>query len=250
MLKLINLSKTFGEFTAVDNLNLQINRGDLFGFLGPNGAGKTTTIKMITGLYNISKGSILVDDIDISGNPIISKNKIGYIPDQPFLYDKLTGKEFLYFSGGLYQIAKKELKDKIDHLIDLLKIGDWLDKRTEDYSQGMRQRITIASAFLHDPELIIIDEPMVGLDPQSAVIVKQVLKQKAREGCTIFMSTHSLNVVEEICNRVGIINYGKLIYDVSIDELKQMQKEHNHNIEELFIALTQSWLYVCTYFKI
>ena len=240
MLNIINITKTFGEFTAVDNLSLQINRGDLFGFLGPNGAGKTTTIKMITGLYNISKGSILLDDIDISKDPITSKTKIGYIPDQSFLYDKLTGKEFLYFSGGLYKITKEQLKIKIDKLVDLLKIGDWLDKRTEVYSQGMRQRITIASAFLHEPELIIIDEPMVGLDPQSAVIVKQVLKQKVSEGITVFMSTHSLNVVEEICNRVGIINYGKLIYDVSIDELKQMQKDHNHNIEELFIALTQT----------
>lgn len=240
MLKIVNLTKTFGGFTAVENLDLKINRGDLFGFLGPNGAGKTTTIKMITGLYNISNGSILLDDIDISKDPITSKAKIGYVPDQPFLYDKLTGKEFLYFSGGLYKLPKAHLKNKIDELVELLKIGDWLDKRTEVYSQGMRQRITIASAFLHEPELIIIDEPMVGLDPQSAVIVKQVLKQKVSEGITVFMSTHSLNVVEEICNRVGIINYGKLIYDVSIDELRQMQKKHNHNIEELFIALTQT----------
>jgi ABC-2 type transport system ATP-binding protein len=240
MLKLINLTKSFGKFTAVDNLNLQINPGDLFGFLGPNGAGKTTTIKMMTGLYNISGGSILLDDADITKNPIMTKSKIGYIPDQPFLYDKLTGREFLFFSGGLYKLPKTKLRNKIDELIELLNLGNWLDRHTETYSQGMRQRITIASALLHNPELIIIDEPMVGLDPQSAVIVKQVLRQKVSEGHTVFMSTHSLNVVEEICNRVGIINHGKLIYDVSIDELKQMQKAHNHNIEELFISLTQT----------
>jgi len=240
MLQLLNLTKIFSDFTAVDHINLQIKRGDLYGFLGPNGAGKTTTIKMMVGLYDLTDGSILLDNIDIKKDPITTKAKIGYIPDQPFLYDKLTGKEFLYFCGGLYKLSKKQLKTKIEELVDLLKIGDWLNKRTEDFSQGMRQRITIASAFLHEPELIIIDEPMVGLDPQSAVIVKQVLKQKASDGTTIFMSTHSLNVVEEICSRVGIINYGKLIYDVSIDELKLMQTEHDDNIERLFIALTQT----------
>ncbi len=239
MLKLKNTTKKFGEFTAVDHLNLDINKGDLFGFLGPNGSGKTTTIKMIVGLYDLTDGSIFLDDIDIKNDPVKTKSKIGYIPDQPFLYDKLTGKEYLYFCGGLYKLSKTYLKNKIEELIDLLKIEDWLDKRTEDYSQGMRQRISFASAFLHDPELIIIDEPMIGLDPQSAAIVKQVLQQKVSEGATVFMSTHSLNVAEDICNRVGILNNGNLIYDVSIAELKKMQEEHNHTIEQLFISLTE-----------
>jgi ABC-2 type transport system ATP-binding protein len=238
MLKIEELLKKFDDFTAVDNLNLTINKGDLYGFLGPNGAGKTTTIKMIVGLYAPTSGLISFDGIDIAKNPVEVKNMIGYIPDQAFLYDKLTGKEFLYFSGGLYKLTKKYLKDKIDELVETLRIGDWLNKRTEEYSQGMKQRIAIASAFLHEPKLIIIDEPMIGLDPQTAHIVKQVLKTQVSEGTTVFMSTHSLNVVEEICNRVGIINDGKLIYDVTINELKQTENELANNFEELFIKLT------------
>ena len=240
MLKLVNLSKKFGEFTAVDNINLHIKKSELFGFLGPNGAGKTTTIKMMVGLYQPTDGSIFLDDTDIKSDPIKVKSSIGYVPDQPFLYDKLSGKEFLYFCGGLYGLPPNRIKSKIEEFVELLKIGDWLNKRTEEYSQGMKQRITIASAFLHEPGLIIIDEPMVGLDPQSALIVKKVLQQKVKEGTTVFMSTHSLNVVEEICSRVGIINYGKLVYDVSIQELKSLLTEHNRTLEQLFISLTQT----------
>ena len=238
MLDIKNLTKKFGDFTAVNSINLKINKGDLYGFLGPNGAGKTTTIKMTTGLYSITSGSISINNIDVAKEPLKAKEIIGYIPDNPFLYDKLTGKEFLYFSGGLYNLSKSFLKNKIEELVELLKIKDWLNKRTEEYSQGMRQRITIASAFLHDPQLIIIDEPMVGLDPQSAHIVKQVLKQKADEGKTVFMSTHSLNVVEEICTRVGIINNGAIIFDDTIEQLEKLKLAHNHNLEELFIRLT------------
>lgn len=242
MLELKNLTKKFGDFTAVNSINLNIGKGDLYGFLGPNGAGKTTTIKMIAGLYSLNGGSIKLNDIDVINDPLKAKMKIGYIPDNPFLYDKLTGREFLYFSGGLFNLPKSFLKNKIDELVELLKIKDWLDKRTEEYSQGMRQRITIASAFLHDPELIVIDEPMVGLDPQSAHIIKQVLKQKAEENRIVFMSTHSLNVVEEICNRVGIINNGNIIFNDSIAELEKLKSDKNHNLEQLFIELTNEEL--------
>lgn len=238
MLKLKNLTKTFGNFAAVNKINLEVAKGELFGFLGPNGAGKTTTIKMITGLLSPSSGNIFLNNIDVWKNPIESKMKIGYIPDQPFLYDKLTGREFLYFSGGLYNLSKVFLKNKINELIDILKFGNWIDKRTEEYSQGMRQRITIASAFLHEPELIIVDEPMIGLDPQSAFDVKKLFVEKAKNGTTIFMSTHSLNVVEEICTRVGIINKGNIIFDDSISELHKLKSDNNNNLEELFIQLT------------
>jgi ABC-2 type transport system ATP-binding protein len=168
MLTIKNLSKKYGQFLAVNKIDLMIDKGELFGFLGPNGAGKTTTIKMITGLLAPTSGNIFLDGKDVWLNPMESKMKLGYIPDQPFLYDKLTGREFLYFSGGLYGINKKELTDRIAELLELLKIESWVDKRTEEYSQGMKQRITIASAFLHNPKLIVVDEPMVGLDPQSA----------------------------------------------------------------------------------
>ncbi|MCX6167976.1 MAG: ABC transporter ATP-binding protein [Ignavibacteriales bacterium] len=238
MLELLNLEKIFGSFTAVNRINLKINKGELFGFLGPNGAGKTTTIKMIAGLLSPSHGNIFLDGIDVWVKPIESKMKIGYIPDQPFLYDKLTGKEFLYFSGGLYNLTKDKIKNKITELSEQLKIGSWIDKRSEEYSQGMRQRIVIASAFLHDPELLIVDEPMIGLDPQSAFDVKKMLAEKSKNGTTIFMSTHSLNVVEEICTHVGIINNGNIIFNSSIEVLHDLKRENNHNLEELFIQLT------------
>lgn len=238
MLILKNLTKKFGTFTAVNNINLHINEGDLYGFLGPNGAGKTTTIKMITGLLSPTFGNIYLNGSDVWQFPIESKMKIGYIPDQPFLYDKLTGREFLYFSGGLYNLTKDILRNKIEELIELLKIGNWINKRTEEYSQGMNQRITIASAFLHDPKLIIIDEPMIGLDPQSAFIVKKFFVEKVKSGTTIFMSTHSLNVVEEICTKVGIINKGAIIFDDSINSLHKLKEDRSNNIEDLFIQLT------------
>lgn len=238
MLELKNLEKTFGNFTAVNKINIKIEKGELFGFLGPNGAGKTTTIKMIVGLLAPTSGNIYLEGVDVWQNPIESKMKIGYVPDQPFVYDKLSGREYLYFSGGLFNLSKDFLKNKINEQIEQLKIGNWIDKRTEEYSQGMRQRIVIASAFLHEPEFIIIDEPMVGLDPQSAFIVKRMLVEKAKTGITIFMSTHSLNVVEEICTRVSIINKGNMIFNDTIEALHQMKIENKHNLEELFIQLT------------
>jgi len=238
MLQIKNLSKKFGNFTAVNNITLDIQKGMLFGFLGPNGAGKTTTIKMITGLLSPSNGNIFLDGIDVWINPVDTKRRIGYIPDQPFLYDKLTGKEFLYFSGGLYSLSKTMIKQKIDDLVEALKIGSWIEKRTEEYSQGMRQRITIAAAFLHNPDLIVVDEPMVGLDPQSAFLVKKFFIMKIEEGKTIFMSTHSLNVVEEICTHAGIINNGQIIYNDSLPNLDKLITEKDNNLEQLFIQLT------------
>lgn len=238
MLELKNLEKKFGNFVAVNRINLKINKGELFGFLGPNGAGKTTTIKMIVGLLSPTSGNIFLDNTDVWQKPLETKMKIGYIPDQPFVYDKLTGREYLYFCGGLYNISKGVLKIKIDEQIELLKIGSWIDKRTEEYSQGMRQRIVIASAFLHNPDFIIVDEPMIGLDPQSAFLVKRLFEEKSRNGITIFMSTHSLNVVEEICTNVSIINKGNIILSDTIDQLHNLKKEKNNNLEELFILLT------------
>ncbi|MDZ7763508.1 MAG: ABC transporter ATP-binding protein [Melioribacteraceae bacterium] len=238
MLEIKNLSKHFGTFKAVDDISLNINSGDLFGFLGPNGAGKTTTIKIITGLYSQTSGMVKVDKVDISDDHLAVKQIMGYIPDQPFLYDKLTGREFLYFSGGLYRLSKSFVKNKIEELIETLNIGDWIDKRTEEYSQGMRQRITIASALLHEPKLIIVDEPMVGLDPQSAHIIKKLFKKLTSDGTAIFMSTHSLNVVEEICNKVAIINKGKIIFDDDINHLYEIRKDMDRNLEQIFIQLT------------
>jgi ABC-2 type transport system ATP-binding protein len=239
MLKLTNLTKKFGNFVAVNNINLDIQEGDFFGFLGQNGAGKTTTIKVITGLYSPTKGTVNVAGFDIQKNPVEAKYLIGYIPDQPFLYEKLTGREFLYFCGGLYNIDKHKLRNKIDETIDQLKIEKWVDKRTEEYSQGMKQRVAIASALLHNPRLIVVDEPMVGLDPQSALIVKTVLKQKAAEGAAIFMSTHSLNVAEEICSRIGIIKDGQMIFEDKKEFVEEIIGADHQNLESLFLHLTR-----------
>lgn len=239
MLELINVTKKFGNFTAVDNLNLKIKAGDFFGFLGQNGAGKTTTIKMIAGLYTATSGRIIINGFDIEKEPIKAKRIIGFIPDQPFLYEKLTGREFLFFSGGLYSIEKDELAAKIDLVIEELKIDSWIDKRTEEYSQGMKQRIAIASALLHNPQLLVVDEPMIGLDPQSALIVKNLLKKLAENGTAIFMSTHSLNVAEEICSRIGIIKNGKMIFEDKKEVLEAIKGSNHNNLESLFLHLTK-----------
>jgi len=239
MLEIINVTKKFGSFTVVNNLNLKIEAGDFFGFLGQNGAGKTTTIKMISGLYNPTFGKIRINGFDINKDPIKAKSLIGYIPDQPFIYEKLTGREFLFFCGGLYSIEKLILKNRIDEIIEKLEIGDWVDKRTEEYSQGMKQRITIASALLHDPKLLLVDEPMVGLDPQSALIVKNILTEKAQNGAAVFMSTHSLNVAEEICTRIGIIKDGNMIFSDTKEVLENIKGNDNQNLESLFLQLTK-----------
>ncbi len=239
MLRIKNIVKKFGSFTAVNGINVHIKQGELYGFLGQNGAGKTTTIKMIAGIYAPTSGSISINGVDISKNPVKAKLQIGYVPDQPYLYDKLTGREFLYFSGGLYNLDKKTIQLKIDELVDLLKIESWLDKRTEEYSQGMRQRITIASALLHNPKLLILDEPMVGLDPQSAVLVKNILKQKVIEGASVFVSTHSLSFAEEVCSRIGIIKAGAMIYEDKREAIESIKANLNSNFEEVFLELTK-----------
>jgi ABC-2 type transport system ATP-binding protein len=239
MLRIENLTKKFGPFTAVDNISLNIPKGDLYAFLGENGAGKTTTIKIIAGLYSPTSGKVFIDNVNVQTDPVTAKSCIGYIPDQPFLYDKLTGREFLYFSGGLYNLNKQDINDKIKEYVDFLQIGSWIDKKTEEYSQGMKQRITIASALLHNPKLLILDEPMIGLDPQSAVIVKNLLRKKASEGTAVFMSTHSLPVAEEICNRIGIIKNGRMIFENNREAIEILKSNKNSNFESLFLELTK-----------
>lgn len=239
MIILKNLTKKFGTFTAVDDLSLTVPDGEFFGFLGPNGAGKTTTIKMMTGLFTPTSGSVMINSFDVQKQPLESKTTFGYIPDQPFMYDKLTGREFLFYIGGLFQMPKSTIKERVEELIEHFEIGDWVDKRTEDYSQGMRQRVTITAAFLHDPKTIIIDEPMVGLDPRSARIVKDSLKKKSKEGVSIFMSTHSLEMVEELCDRIGIIKEGKLIFLDRRENLHHHKSKYDGRLESVFLELTK-----------
>jgi ABC-2 type transport system ATP-binding protein len=239
MIKLIHLRKKFGSFVAVDDLNVEVQAGEFYGFLGPNGAGKTTTIKMITGLFAPTSGSITINGFDVQGKPEEAKMGIGYIPDQPFLYEKLTGREFLYFSAGLYKMPHSETTKRIIEFSELFEIGSWLDQRSENYSQGMRQRIVIVSALLHNPRVLIIDEPMVGLDPRSAHIVKQTLKQKSKDGEALFMSTHNLAVAEELCDRIGIIKDGKLVFEDTVNALQMFKQKFDDKFESAFMQLTK-----------
>ena len=239
MIQLVNVTKKFGTFTAVDSVNITVGVGEFYGILGPNGAGKTTTIKMMTGLFTPTSGEIFINGFNLHEQPIEAKMCIGYIPDQPFIYEKLTGREFLYFSAGLFKLNHQLATERINELTETLEIGEWIDRRAEDYSQGMRQRIVIAAALLHDPKVLIIDEPMVGLDPRSAHIVKELLKQKSKNGVSVFMSTHSLPVAEELCDRVGIIKEGRLIYEDTIDMLKLTKQKYDGKFESVFLELTK-----------
>jgi ABC-2 type transport system ATP-binding protein len=239
MIRLVNVTKRFGSLTAVDNVKVEVSAGEFYGFLGPNGAGKTTTIKMITGLYAPTAGEIFINGVEIQRNPTEAKRVIGYIPDQPYVYDKLTGREYLFYSGGLYKIPKDLLRARIDELIGRFQLEAWIHRRCEEYSQGMRQRVVIASALVHNPKVIVIDEPMIGLDPHSAHIVKEILREKAREGAAVFMSTHSLPVAEELCDRVGIIKDGKIIFDDAMSALQSLKHRHDGKFESVFLELTK-----------
>ncbi len=239
MIKLKNLTKRFGSFTAVENLSLELQKGDFFGFLGPNGAGKTTTIKMMSGLFAPTSGEIWIGNYNVYTHPMEAKLITGFIPDQPFLYEKLTGREFLYFSAGLYKLNHGLTGKKIDEVVEMLEIGSWLDRRSEDYSQGMRQRVGIAAALLHEPKVLIVDEPMVGLDPRSAHVVKKIFKEQSQKGVTIFMSTHSLQVAEELCNKIGIIKDGQLIFNSTIDALHEYKHQFDGKFESVFLELTK-----------
>lgn len=239
MIELRNVTKKFDKLIAVNNVSLDVKPGELFGFLGPNGAGKTTTIKMIAGLFSPTAGTIRINGFDTIQQPIEAKSTLAYVPDQPFLYDKLTGREFLYFAGGLYKMEKEVLHTRIKELIEHFEIGRWIDKRAEDYSQGMRQRISIATALLHHPRSIVIDEPMIGLDPRSAKIVRETIKRQAQQGVSVFMSTHSLPVAEELCDRIGIIHNGQLVFADTQEKLQVYKQQFDGKLESVFLELTK-----------
>ncbi|MEW6088980.1 MAG: ABC transporter ATP-binding protein [bacterium] len=239
MIDIVNLSKKFRENPAVCGLSLNVKKGEIFGFIGPNGAGKTTTIKMISGLLMPTAGTIKIDNIDISLNPVDAKKITGLIPDEPFLYEKLTGWEFLYFLGQLYNLDKNTIKNKGMELLDLFNLTYEADDLIEGYSHGMKQKLVIISALIHEPRVIIVDEPMVGLDPRSSKIVKNIFVTLAKKGVTIFMSTHTLFLAQEICERIGVIYKGKLIALGTFDELKNKAESDNvENLEEIFLKLT------------
>lgn len=211
MIRTIDLTKKYGTLTAVNNLNLDIAPGELFAFLGPNGAGKTTTIKLLTGLLKPTSGQVFIGGYDIQKNPVEARKLISYVPDLPFVYDKLQPMEFMMFVGQLYGMDRADVQRKADELFDTFSLNSTRSQLIENLSHGTRQRVVIAAALLHDPKVIIIDEPMVGLDPRSARAVKDALKARSRAGTTVFLSTHILHVAEELADRIGILSRGRLI---------------------------------------
>ena len=240
MIELINLTKRYGNFTAVDSLNLVVPKGEIFGFIGPNGAGKTTTIKMMGGVIAPTSGSVSICGIPLATSPELAKRKIGFIPDRPFLYEKLTGLEFLKFIADLFGVEKSRFGDKAREMLDLFSLLDWAGELIESYSHGMKQRLIMAAALLHDPELIIVDEPMVGLDPIGIKMVKHLFKQLVKNGVSMFMSTHTLKVAEDLCDRVGIIHKGKLIAIGTLEELQEKARLREGDLEDVFIRLTKA----------
>ncbi len=237
MISIVEASKSYGNKRAVSDLNIELKAGELFAFLGPNGAGKTTTIKMIAGLLKPDKGRITIRGCDVQKSYVEAKSLISYVPDQPYVYDKLSGRELLYFIGRMYGLDKTAVREKTADLSKIFELTDFIDDLCESYSHGMKQRLVISAALIHDPAVILIDEPMVGLDPKSADLVKKILKQKTASGSTVFLSTHTLSVAEEIADRIGIINKSRLISLGTLDELRA-SAQTNGRLEEAFLRIT------------
>jgi ABC-2 type transport system ATP-binding protein len=238
MIELKDLTKTYGAYTAVQRLSLSIGRGEIFGFIGPNGAGKTTTIKMMGGVMAPTEGTITIAGIDMQAEPRKAKRKVGFIPDRPFLYEKLTGLEFMQFTADIYGVPEEQFPDKAAAILALFSLADWSNELIESYSHGMKQRLIMAAALLHDPEVLIVDEPMVGLDPLAIIMVKNLFKRLASQGVTIFMSTHTLKVAEDICDRIGVIVRGRLIASGTAADLRREANVSSADLEQVFLNLT------------
>lgn len=240
MIEMKNLSKSYIKgVKAIDNISLKINDGEIFGFLGPNGAGKTTTIKMLTGILQIDNGDILIDNLSISNNAIEAKRKFGYVPDDPNMFLQLKGIDYLNFMADVYQVDKETRRKEIESLSKLFEINGVLQDKIESYSHGMRQKIIIIGSLLHDPQNWIIDEPMTGLDPKATFELKNIIRKRAQENKTVFFSTHILDVAERICDRIGIISKGKLIYIGTIEGMRNELKQ-NKTLEELYMEITKN----------
>jgi ABC-2 type transport system ATP-binding protein len=241
MLKIQNLSKTYGKgkVKAVDNISLEVRPGEIFGFLGPNGAGKTTTIKMIVGLLKPDNGKVFLDNIDVWENPMEAKMNISFVPDTPEVYDKLKGIEYLNFIADVYGIPEDIRQDRIEKYLDIFELRNAIGDFIGSYSHGMKQKLVLISALIHDPKLFILDEPMVGLDPKASFHLKEIMRQRCNEGKTVFFSTHVLEVAEKLCDRIAIINRGKIIALGTMDELRK-HSEEKESLENIFLELTEN----------
>jgi ABC-2 type transport system ATP-binding protein len=233
MIEIRDLTKRYGDFTAVDHLSLTAAAGEIFGFLGPNGAGKTTTIRVIAGLSLPTSGSVHVNGVDVIAEPVRAKAVMGYVPDRPYLYEKLTGRELLHFVADLYRKDWRECEPRAVELLRYFDLGDWIDARIENLSHGMKQKLVLISALVHDPSVLVIDEPMVGLDALAQRQVRELFRRLAREGKTVFLTTHTLSVAEAVCDRIAIINRGRIVASGTTAELKK-----DAALEDAFLALT------------
>lgn len=239
MIELEHVSKVYGTKLAVEDLSLTIERGELFAFLGPNGAGKTTTIKIMCGLLFPTRGKIRIGGFDLRSDGDQARQLISYVPDQPFLYEKLTGREVLQFIADMYGMPRDHARQRMEEMIGIFSMEDFVDDLTERYSHGMRQRTVFASALLHEPRVLIVDEPTVGLDPRSIRLLKDLLRKEADRGVTIFLSTHSLDVAQELADRIGVVHRGKLIGCGTLDALRRQANTADVSLEEVFLRLTE-----------
>ncbi len=235
-IKTIKLSKYYGKFPACIDINLNVEKGDIFALIGPNGAGKTTTIKMLTGILKPTEGNVLINGIDINQDPLRAKKIIGYVPDRPFLYEKLTGKEFLNMVKEIFNVNDDKYNVMLKYYLEYFDFKDRIDDLIENYSHGMKQKIILISAFIHDPEIIIMDEPLIGLDPKSTKLLKELIINLSKEGKTFFISTHILSLVEEICNHFAIINKGKIVLTDSMENLRKQYEKLA--LEDFFLEIT------------
>jgi ABC-2 type transport system ATP-binding protein len=239
MIRIINLRKHYGRLAAVENLNIEVAPGEIFGFLGPNGAGKTTTIRVMMGILRASSGRVILGGHDVEQEPQQAKAIAGFIPDRPFIYEKLSGKEFLTFIAKLHRMEAARLRRRIDELLEYFDLTNWQDELVEGFSHGMKQRLVLCAALVHEPRILIVDEPMVGLDPKGARTLKDLFRSLAKAGTTIFLSTHSISVAEEVCHRIGIIQKGHLIASGSTADIYRLTQGHDSNLEDVFLELTQ-----------
>jgi ABC-2 type transport system ATP-binding protein len=238
MIAIHDLVKRYGTFAAVDGVSLEVTPGEIHGFLGPNGAGKTTTLRMVSGLLKPTAGYVLVNGHDMAKEPEAAKLSLGFIPDRPFIYEKLTGGEFLRFHGGLYGMDNGSLNGRVREMLELFELGRWEHELVESFSHGMKQRLVMCAAFLHRPRAVVVDEPMVGLDPRGARLIKDVFRTMAARGVAILMSTHTLEVAQEMCDRISIILKGRIIARGTVAEIRALGDSHDDQLTSVFLKLT------------
>jgi len=238
MIRVADLGKKYGDFPAVDGVSLDVEKGEIHGFLGPNGAGKTTTIRMIAGLLKPTTGRVEIDGHDLAREPEAAKGALGFIPDRPFLYEKLTAAEFLRFHAGLYGLTGEPVTARLTELLELFELLGWKDELVESFSHGMKQRLVMCAAFLHRPRAVVVDEPMVGLDPRGARLIKDVFRAMSRKGVAILMSTHTLEVAQEMCDRISIIMGGRIIARGTVEDLRALAGGEDEHLTPVFLKLT------------